>query len=286
MVQYAIMHIALERIGALEGVLRISSAVKNVVIVIIAAFFAFALTDVQHIVLASFSLTCVTSAMYAYNALTDVRIDMRNVNKQHRASAVRRLPERFIRTLTSVLALIGISLGFTFSMESGLFHMLLAGELFLYSFPLTRFKEKPVLDIIFGAVLSFGLRYFAAWYALSGDFPPLWPVSALVLAKCGGFMLYKELDRDALTAQGIQSTITLLSPILTTTLALLSLASAIGVTVFMMPALAAFLPLAVPPLSVVLTQRFGMTHFRHRTLRFAGLAYFFAISLLAWTLLS
>lgn len=270
----------------LESVLRISSGVKNFVIVIIAALFAGTETRIAAIILVSLSLTCITSAMYAYNALTDVHIDAKNPNKQHRAVAAKALPDRFVRFLIVILIIVGVCVSFLFSARSGLAHALLAGELFLYSSPLTRFKERPLLDIVFGAVLSFSFRYFGAWYALSAGTPPLWPLAALISAKCGGFMLYKELDRATLEAQGIRSSITLLSPTMTTSLAFLFIIIALGTTLFAIPEVSVFLPLAVLPLAVVLTQRFCVTHFHHRALRSAGLIYFFAISLFAWTLLS
>lgn len=267
---------------ALEDVLRISSGVKNVVIVVIAAYFAGAETHTAAIILVSFSLTCITSAMYAYNALTDVKIDAKNPNKQHRSRAARTLPESTVHALIFILITTGALLSVTLSILSALAHVLLATELFLYSSPLTRFKERPLLDVVFGAVLSFSFRYFGAWYALSTGAPPLWPLAALVLAKCGGFMLYKELDRKTLEGASVQNSITLLPPAATTTLALISVAAAVAVVQFAAPGLASFLPLAAPPLAIILAQRFRVITVRQCFLRSAGLLYFLTIAAILW----
>ena len=82
---------------------------------------------------------------------------------------------------------------------------------FFYSSPYFRFKEKFIIDILFGASLTFLFRFVASWFIFKISFPPLLPMLALICLKNGGFMLYKGYDRPFLIKSKVRNSITRLS---------------------------------------------------------------------------
>ncbi|MBI2054151.1 MAG: UbiA family prenyltransferase [Candidatus Staskawiczbacteria bacterium] len=189
------------------------SNIKNIALVLL-AFYLSGTEAGKYLwpaVLGIVSLSFVSSAMYLQNSFYDKEIDKENKNKEYYAKAVEYFGQKTSTNIFFVLALAGFAAGlfinaYFFSALSLLF---LSG--FFYSMKGTRFKEKPLLDVLFGAVFTYFFRFAAAWFIFSESFPPFLAISGLVVAKAAGYLLYKEADRAYFKKANIKNSITSLS---------------------------------------------------------------------------
>jgi len=184
------------------------SSVKNVALVLVAFYFSSQAFNLPKIILGTLFLSLVSSAVYAYNTINDVKIDRENKNKKHYSQAAEYFGNKksYVIILLFLLAALAGSLLFNVYFFAALLILFLNG--FLYSCKYTRFKEKPVLDVFFGALTPFLLRFSAAWFVFQISVPPLLPLIFLVCAKTGGYILYKELDRPYLAKLNIKNSTT------------------------------------------------------------------------------
>ncbi len=186
------------------------SNVKNIAIVSLAFYLSGLKLNSALFVLGALSLSFIFSATYAYNTLCDINTDKKNENKKHYLKAVQYFGEKKSLLISAVLCGLGLVFGYFVNIYFfiTLFFLLLVG--FLYSSEYTRFKERVLLDVLFGASLTFLLRFVASWFIFEISFPPLLPMFALVFLKNGGYMLYKGYDRPHLIKSKIKNSITAL----------------------------------------------------------------------------
>lgn len=197
-------------VGATKAVAKLTrplSNVKNIALIVLAFYLLKTNFNLTEILSAFFSLSFVCSAIYAQNSFYDYEADKNNKNKQHYSEAVDYLGKKNAIIIIFLLFLIGIVLGFFINIYFLLSIVLLSLTGFLYSSKLTRFKEKIILDVLFGAGFTFPLRFTAAWFIFSQSAPPLLVLTALASAKIGGYLLYKEADRKFLTDLKIKNSI-------------------------------------------------------------------------------
>lgn len=187
------------------------SNVKNVAIISLAFYLSQSQFYWLSFVFGAIALSLIFSGLYAYNTLCDVKLDKYNENKKHYFEAVTYFGFKKSFLISIFLAALGLLMGFYINVYFGgtLILLLLTG--FLYSSGHTRFKEKVVLDVLFGASLTFLFRFMASWFIFSLSFPPLLPMLALVFLKNGGYMLYKGYDKPFLEKLNIKNSITKLS---------------------------------------------------------------------------
>lgn len=280
-------------------VTRPLSNVKNIAIVLFAYFLSGTTLPVTSIVLPILALSLVCSAMYAINSLTDVDLDKRNNNKRIYASAVANIGKTNTLWLVIVLTIVGMILGHLINTRFLAALIGLVVTALCYSAPPFRFKERVFLDILFGATLTFSLRFLGSWVAVSAAAPPLLPLFGLILGKSGVHILYKELDHEDLAAAHIQNTITRNTKRtnirIALTLITLSIVTFLGMTLtadYGVPWLGTVpqrallvLPLSIPPMIVLLLQATGVTTFNNRVLRVMGLLYTLGVVALVWVIL-
>lgn len=268
-------------------VTRVSSNVKNAVAVLLAWYFAGQPAAVWPLFLTFVALSCVSSAFYAYNALTDRAQDAVTPNKRANAAAARLLGGRALGSLVAILAGVGILVALWVNTRVAALAGFLGLTMFAYSSPATRLKERVGTDVLTGALLTHPLRFAAAWAALRPELSPLLPLVALGLAKGGGYLLYKNLDRDTLQRLGVRSTVTALAHRQVVLLGLVLLGLAVIAVLGMaanhanrLPWLGALPPRAlwlllagVPPVVVMILRHFGVRAWSTARLRRAGLVY-------------
>ncbi len=189
------------------------SNVKNAGIFLLAILLSrgLDLVDIYRNFLAFLSLSLVCSGIYAFNSYSDFDIDQNNENKKHYAEAVKYFDKRGALAISALCVLVGLFLGgmINVGFVSAIFLLALTG--FLYSSSYFRFKEKYFLDILFGAALTFPLRFLAAWYANMAICPPIIILFALAAVKSAGFMIYKAQDRKYISDTGISNSFVVLS---------------------------------------------------------------------------
>lgn len=268
------------------------SNIKNIALVLVAFYLFGGKKDFLLIILGIISLSFICSAVYAQNSFYDYKADKSNKNKQHYSKAVEFFGKKNTIIIISFLALVGLIVGFFINVYflSALFFLFLTG--FFYSSKNFRFKERNVLDILFGAVFTFFLRFLAAWFIFSGyplgRLPPLFAISALVFAKTGGYLVYKEADRIFLEKLNIKNSITSLKKKTVISLSILCQIIAVLSFVFMclnskffrlnflgiLPMKFLFLiPFVVPPLAVIYLSAIGKIKTKIKNLRILGFVY-------------
>lgn len=189
---------------ALWVVTRPLSHIKNIVLAGLAFVLAGADIVSFRFFLVVAALSFFWSAFYIYNALEDIETDRKNPSKKHYAEAITLLGSKGPIAFGFFLAggvFIALSLGSAMLVVLGAMGL----TAFLYSSKRTRFKERRYLNVVFGGVLTYPLRFLAGWVVASASFPPLLPIFSLAAAKAGGYFLYKEFDREVLMAQGVRS---------------------------------------------------------------------------------
>lgn len=185
------------------------SNIKNVALVLLAFYLFESEKDLFSIILGIISLSFVSSAIYAQNSLYDYDADKDNKNKQHYSEAIRHFGKKNTAVIIAFLVIAGLIAGIFINTYFFITLLLLFLTGFFYSSKITRLKEKFITDVLFGAVFTFLLRLLAAWFIFSQSLPPLLAISALVFAKIGGYLLYKEADRVYLEKLNIRNSITL-----------------------------------------------------------------------------
>lgn len=193
---------------------RPTSSVKNIVLVLLAFYLSASQVNTENIgliILGILSMSFVYSGVYSYNTLNDFNSDKNNSEKKHYAEAVQYFGKRTTLLITVILAVAGLLSAYFINI---FFLITLAVLLFInffYSSKYFRFKEKVFLDILSAGLLTLPLRFVAAWLIFKISAPPLLPILTLILAKTGGYLMYKEIDRNALTLLNIKNSITILS---------------------------------------------------------------------------
>jgi len=217
------------------------SNVKNIAIIAFASYLSGAKLNWGLFILGALAMSLIFSAIYAYNTVCDADSDKTNKNKRHYSEAAQYFGKNKLFWIKIILAASGLALGLCVNIYffSSLVALLLIG--FLYSSPHTRFRERIFLDVLFGATLTFLFRFVAAWFIFKISFPPLLPMFALVFLKNGGYMLYKEYDRQFLMERGIKNSITVLPKM--TVLVISAVFSALSIVLFAILCLFGPLPL-------------------------------------------
>lgn len=210
-----------------SALVRFFSNTKNLLIICLAFFLSEANFIAANFIFGFLSLSFICSAVYAFNTLFDQKIDKLNENKSHYSGAVLYFGQKNVLLIIFVFLLLGFIFGFAVNYYFAASLIFLVAFGFLYSSPWTRFKEKPVLDILFSSFFTFAFRFISAWLIFSTSMPPLLPLFALGFSKSAGFMLYKENDRPALLKNNIKNSITAMNKklniIISTSLLLFSL---------------------------------------------------------------
>jgi len=177
--------------------------------------------------------------------------------------------------------------------------LLLLATAYLYSSKATRFKEKFILDILFGASLTFLFRFSAFWFVFSYSIPPILAVLGLVFAKSAGYLLYKDLDYKYQPAGRIKNSITILSrktkvviSVLLWLLALLSFVFLclnyyfkIKILGFLPPKFLLLIPFAIPPIIIIYLLLFDKIKIAIKNLRLLGFVYFLLVIIFAFAII-
>ena len=179
----------------LSRLLRPLSSVKNFFIALVVFAISPQGINLWMLFLGIISLSLVCCAVYAFNSVSDFQIDRKNPNKQHYSSAVAYFGSRVSIIIVIGFFLLGLAIGLGLGRNFVISLVLLALAGFLYSSPVTRFKDKPALDVLFAAALTYPLRFSALWFIGQQGFPPPLILLALSAAKSGGYIGYKQLDR-------------------------------------------------------------------------------------------
>lgn len=187
------------------------SNVKNIAIVSLAFYLSETPLSWGLFILGSVALSLVFSGIYAFNGVCDVKSDEKNVNKKHYFLSVQYFGKKNALIISGILIVFGLFLSLAVNTFFFVALMLLVITGFFYSSEHVRFKEKIGLDILFGATLTFLLRFVASWFIFKISFPPLLPIFALIFLKNGGYMLYKIHDKPFLIKSGISNSITFFS---------------------------------------------------------------------------
>lgn len=184
------------------------SNIKNIALIILALYLS--KTDFNLILLLAgfLSLSFVCSSFYVYNTLSDYDLDKNDKNKNHYSEAIDYLGRKTSFAIFISLLVCGFIIGFFVNFYFLFVLALLALTNFFYSSKKFRFKERFILDVLFGATLTFFFRFIASWFIFSDSIPPFLVAIALVSAKSAGYLLYKEVDRPFFETSKIKNSIT------------------------------------------------------------------------------
>lgn len=276
------------------------SNIKNIALVLLAFYLFGGKKDFLSIILGIISLSFISSAVYAQNSLYDYDVDKGNKNKQHYSKAVECLGKKNTAVIITLLVLAGLVAGFFINVYFFIALLLLFITGFFYSSENFRFKERIILDILFGAILTFFLRFLSAWFIFSGyplgRLPPLFAISALVFAKTGGYVLYKEADRAYLEKLNIKNSTTLLKKKTVILLSILCWAIAVFSFIFMclnseffgfeilgiLPSrFLLLIPFIIPPLIIIYLSVSGKIKTKIKNLRLLGFIYWILVIIIA-----
>jgi 4-hydroxybenzoate polyprenyltransferase len=275
------------------------SNVKNIALIVLAFCLSGVAFDWVIFLVGLFSISFVCSSFYIYNTLSDYSLDKNNDNKNHYSGAVDYFGKKTSFIIFILLLVLGFIVGFFVNFYFLFFLTLLALTNFLYSSRRFRFKERFILDILFGASFTFLLRFVALWFVFSFSFPPMLVILALVFAKSAGYLLYKDLDYEYLLALKVKNSVTILgkktkiiiSGILWTS-ALLSFLLLCLNTYFKIAFLGLLplrflllIPFAIPPIVIIYFSSFGKIRVVVKALRILGFAYWIIVIMFALVLL-
>lgn len=259
------------------------SNVKNIALIILAFYFSKADFNLILFLAGFFSLSFVCSAFYVYNTLSDYNLDKNNKNKNHYSKAVDYFGEKISFIIFVLLLACGLIIGFFVNFNFLFVLILLALTNFFYSSKKFRFKEKVILDILFGATFTFLFRFVACWFIFSISTPPLLVIIALISAKSAGYLLYKEVDRSFLKDQNIKNSITIVKKetiiIVSTILWLICFLS-----LFFLK-FSVLIPLAIPPLVIIYLSALNKIKTKIKYLRIAGFIYWLFVLIIIYKLL-
>ncbi len=283
------------------GLTKLLSNVKNIAIILLAFYLSNSVLDWRKLIIGIISLSLISSAIYIYNNLCDIKIDKYNEHKNYYSKAVMYFGEKYTLIFVVIFIVSGLYFGFiiNFYFLISLIALLVTG--FLYSFKYTRFKEKAILDVLFGATFTFLFRFIASWFIFSISTPPLLAMIALVSAKSAGYMLYKEVDRVFLTSLNIKNSITVANKktivVMSTLLWFLSFFSFVFLCLNAkyfnvrylgkLPIKFLFLmPFAILPLTIIYLSVLNKIKIQIRHLRIMGFLYWILVIIIIWNLYS
>ncbi len=197
----------------IPGFLKLTRPRSNVktVAVLILVFYLSGSQDWATLILVFLSLSLVCMAMYAFNSATDLTLDQKSKHKAEYSQAVSQIGTKKAYLIAGLCLASGLGLGLLLNYKAWLILVFLAATAWFYSSPFWRWKEKIGLDLLGGAILTFAWRFLAGWLALTNEPIPWWPLLGLVLLKTSGYLLYKNLDREALIANKVKNTVTAFS---------------------------------------------------------------------------
>jgi 4-hydroxybenzoate polyprenyltransferase len=274
------------------------SNVKNIALIVLAFYFSKTELNLVLFLAGFFSLSFVCSSFYVYNTLSDYGLDKNNKNKNHYSEAVDYFGKKISFVIFISLLVFGLVIGSFVNFYFLFFLLLLALTNFLYSSKKFRFKERFVLDILFGASFTFLLRFVALWFVFSFSFPPLLAILSLVFAKSAGYLLYKDLDNEYLLAAKVKNSITILdkktkiavSGILWILVFLSFLLLCLN-TYFKVPFLGflpfkffLLIPFSIPPVVIIYFLSFGKIKVAVKALRILGFAYWIVVMMIVFVL--
>ena len=275
------------------------SNVKNIAVVLFAFYLSGTEFDANRFILGIVALSFIFSSLYAFNNLNDLEIDKQNDHKKHYSKAVRYFGESKIIIIIFLLSIAGLIIGFFINTYFliNLIILLIIG--FLYSSKISRFKEKIFLDVLFGATLTYFFRFIASWFIFSTFFPPLLPIIALISAKTGGYLLYKQIDRPFLMSLNIRNSITIFERktlitasvffwIITFLSFFILCLNSIYLNIKFLGSLPIkfliLLPFAVPPLVVIYFSALHKIKTQIKYLRIIGFCYWILVIIIIWSL--
>lgn len=277
------------------------SNLKNIAIFLLAFYLSGSEFHLNLVVLGILSISLICSASYSYNSYTDCLIDQKNTNKMHYSDAVNGFGHVNITYIIMPMLLAGVLLAYFINLSFLFIILTLFLTNYLYSSPLTRFKEKPLLDILFGAFLTYPLRFLAGWYIFTNEFPPILVLVSLALAKSGGYIMYKALDREYLLALDIKNSITLIPKERLISISSIFIGLSVISYIFLclnseyfrihllggLPlSFLLFLPFVVPPLFIAHRQIYYPNKINNRLLRRISFAYFAFVIFVVWVAMS
>lgn len=275
------------------------SNVKNIALIVLAFYLSKANFNLILFLAGYCSISFVCSSFYTYNALSDYNLDKKNKNKNHYSKAVNYFgKEKSFIIFISLLAS-GFIISFFINFYFLFFLVLLALTNFFYSSKRFRFKERFILDILFGAVLTFLLRFVALWFVFSFSFPPLLVMLALIFAKSAGYLLYKDLDYEYLLVAKVKNSITILAKktkivisgilwvlaFLSFFLLCFNSYSKIAFLGFLPLRFLLLIPFAIPPVVIIYFSSFGKIKIAVNILRIWGFAYWLIVTMIIIVLL-
>ncbi len=266
------------------------SSTKNILLAFLALFLSGAQTSWPRVIISILSVSLVFSANYAFNTLSDFEEDRKSKNKQHYSKAIDFFGERKVILIFWFLAALGILSGLLINYIFVFCLALILAAGYLYSSRVTRFKEKAILDILISGVITISLRFAAFWFVFRHSLPPVTPILALISAKSGGYILYKEFDREFFPESN-KNTIARLSKKLIVAASALLFFLAILFFIIMcftgeIPFGLIFLvPLAIPPVSAVYLKVFNKIDIKDKNLRTIGFVYALLVLFLAYIII-
>lgn len=275
------------------------SNVKNIALILIAFYFSKSEFNLRLFFWSLISLSLVCSAFYALNTISDFNSDKNNENKKHYLEAVRYFGQKRSFVIFITLLAAGLFVGYFINLYFFIFLLFLALTSFLYSFKYTRFKERFILDVLFGASLPFLFRFLAFWFVFSSSSPPLLVLSGLIFSKSAGYFLYKSLDCPYLLNKNIKNSVTILSKKtkIITSIILWGVAFAsfallcfnsyfkIGLLGILPPRFLLLAIFAIIPLAVIYLSFFNIIKVEVRKLRTLGYIYWLAVMIIILKLL-
>jgi len=264
------------------------SNTKNILLLCLVFFLLRPEINWLNIILSIFSLSLISSAIYAFNSFCDFKVDKDNKNKEHYSKAIKFFGGEKISFIVTLFIFWGLFLGLMINYYFLFCLVLLLIFNFFYSSCQFRFKEKIIIDALIAGIFTFALRFIALWFVFAISFPPILAILALISAKSGGYLLYKEMDRDFLIKQNIRNTITIFKRntivLVSGLLYFLAIISAdlmcfneryfkINILGFLPFYLLLMLPLVLPPILILYLKVFNKINISGRNLRFFGFLY-------------
>jgi 4-hydroxybenzoate polyprenyltransferase len=159
------------------------------------------INTIINIILAFFSVSFLSSSVYVFNDIADVKKDRLHPVKKNRPIAKGTINIREGIILGLILIIVSFLILYFLNPNLILVGLGMILNTFLYSFKPFRFKYVPVLDVI-SAGLNFSLRVLIGWYSISNLIIYrtiiLWPFFiAGFLLSCKRLAEYKFLEHDA-----------------------------------------------------------------------------------------
>jgi 4-hydroxybenzoate polyprenyltransferase len=289
-------------IKSVESIITLArplSNIKNIALLFLAFYLSKAEFNWVVFLASFFSVSFICSAFYIFNALFDYSIDRHNKNKKHFSEAVEYFGHKNSFGIFLILLVLGFLLGLLVNIYFIIFLLLLSVNNFLYSYQFTRFKNKFILDILFGATFTFAWRFCAFWVAFSYSLPPLLVLLVLVLGKSAGYLLYKDLDYKYLQRKKIKNSITILGKEIKIVTSIFLLFGALLSFIFLcvnhywqveflgdLPPIFLFLIIFfIPPILIIYLSVLGKIKTQVKTLRIWSLVYWFFVITIFWLFL-